>query len=244
MKLQSFSQSARMEVQQQAFHHIFYTENFSEHLKNVENFEREQEVFLLHLIDLYYYLFGIADDNLYYPMVYKNVEQFIEYYWQEKQVLPIEDFNILYCIQERNRNEFCKNYPCFSIWEIKMSFESLLRRKLMTHLVGHKKATKEVLNFFPSSFEFTRDIMTSRDRAMETLTYNEQFLAYCNYLLNSGSSLILENDYYSMIQDLLYANINLCRNEPFELTSRFASENSRVLKRMESVRKISTSYYW
>lgn len=243
MELRSFSNQAIDAVGQQALHHIFYAKNFRKNLEEVINFEQEQGVYLHHLIDIWYYLLGISEDNLYMPIVRQNVERYIRYYWLKHRVVPLEKFYMTDKILKGNREIFLKDFPSFAIWKEKACFESLRSRKFLYFFASHKKITQEVLDFYFSMFGITTAIMSEEKKEFLRLICDDQFLSYCNYLINHRSPLMLENEYFFKVREVLEANMDYTfTSAPHAISGTFFEENERVLKRVNELNPTDDIY--
>lgn len=244
MELKSFSNQAISAVGQQALHHIFLAENFRKNLDEVINFECSQDLFFRNFIDIWYYLIGLSEDNLYAPIVCENVERYIHYYWLKNRVLPLDQYYLTDKILQGNREIFPEDFPSFSIWEEKASFESLRRRKLAAFFGSHKKVMQEVLRFYVSMFRITTSIVSDEKKDFDSLVCKDEFLAYCNYLLHHMSPLLMERDYVLKVKDILLANTDFTFQDATHVISgTFFDENVRVLKRINDSELVKEIIY-
>lgn len=244
MELKLFSNSSIEAIQQQALHHIFLADDFLSNIESVKDFEKHHEVLLTNLIDIYYYLCGIAEDNLYHANLRQNVLKFIDYYWKKQKILKVENYNVLTLIQNINSSDLAYNSPCHTLLGLRMTFESFITRKAACCFQRTKSLMDDVFTFYSSIFEFTKAILSSKEKDTDFAICNDLFLSYCNYLINTKSSLLLEQEYFLKIRSLLYANMDYSfQTTPNEVSEHFFKENSRVLKRMEHFQNWKVIYY-
>lgn len=235
MKLNKQTNRFVEELKTQATEHILYASQFDVNLRNVENFERKHGVMMHDVSLLKNYLMFLMRDEQCVPCVRENLRWYLEYI--QKKLMTMSSMEQatkkadLEKVQELFK-EASHNYV-----KGKMAFRrpllcSSLAQKTKVLFSDFDVMEQQMIDFIPQEFYYSSTLINQDEIVLDGLIQDPVFLQYCNFLVNSSSSLLYTDCFSEQIMSILDANMKVQEQNQAGMPVGFFKENKRVMKRI------------
>lgn len=251
MKLEHFSQKAKLDIQNQALDAIFFGNDFGFQFELVRNFENEHHLSCLTPYGIYSYLSHLAQMHAFYPLVSHNIQEYLLYanrryskYSKSIYGLDHELFEKIGYLKKQNESLYKNGYLLQKMYQssfgamdfMKTNFwnkEDILNPSWSKEEVFQARAMADL----SYSFLFTLHTLENHSKETESNAMNENFLRYLNLSLISYPGLLSEKDFLNRIYQIL--KINQQNQNDFEedgisfVTKSFLPHNKKLLTRVK-----------
>lgn len=244
MELRNFSKPALLEMQNQAFHSIFFGTDFHDNLENVLFFQEKYHTYFVNNEDVLRYIRDLNQQKAISPQVFEKVEEYLNYanrnlsrfcqdYRMVEQAFLTELKEILYSSKCYHGNAFFERWEKLSSMGIFPYYQKWLYDVFYCQFRDQDVITmrmEEISSQMSRLFSVTGNLLQEDESAVNILSRDEFYLRYFNSCLTYYPNLLQNQEFLERVILVLFYNVSL--NTDAFVENKFYCNNQVVLKRM------------